>query len=136
MDRAANHSAPRQFHIAMNHMRGVINNRVFEMNRVADDEVVQLGTREVWEFINRGGMPALPHPMHVHGLQFRVVGRLGSLYDGYLDEGWKDTVLLMPSERVRLTMRFEDYDGLFLYHCHNLEHEDMGMMRNYYVRAT
>jgi FtsP/CotA-like multicopper oxidase with cupredoxin domain len=74
--------------------------------------------------------------MHVHGLQFRVVGRLGSLYDGYLDEGWKDTVLLMPGERVRLMMRFEDYNGLFLYHCHNLEHEDMGMMRNYYVRAT
>jgi FtsP/CotA-like multicopper oxidase with cupredoxin domain len=117
-------------------MRGVINNRVFEMNRVADDEVVQLGTREVWEFINRGGMPALPHPMHVHGLQFRVLGRLGSRYDGYLDEGWKDTVLLMPGERVRLMMRFEDYDGLFLYHCHNLEHEDMGMMRNYYVRAA
>jgi len=136
MDSAANRNAPRQFHIAMNHMRGVINNRVFEMNGVADDEVVQLGTREVWEFINRGGMPALPHPMHVHGLQFRVLGRLGSLYDGYLDEGWKDTVLLMPGERVRLMMRFEDYDGLFLYHCHNLEHEDMGMMRNYYVRAA
>ena len=31
---------------------------------------------------------------------------------------------------------FEDYDGLYLYHCHNLEHEDMGMMRNYYVRAA
>lgn len=135
-DGAANRNAPRQFHIAMNHMRGVINNRVFEMTRVADDEVVQLGTREVWEFINRGGMPALPHPMHVHGLQFRVIGRLGALYSGYMDEGWKDSVMLMPGERVRLAMRFEDYDGLFLYHCHNLEHEDMGMMRNYYVRAA
>jgi FtsP/CotA-like multicopper oxidase with cupredoxin domain len=135
-DGAANHSAPRQFHIAMNHMRGVINNRVFEMNGVADNEVAQLGTREVWEFINRGGMPALPHPMHVHGRQFRVLGRLGAVYSGYLDEGWKDTVVLMPGERVRLMMRFEDYDGLFLYHCHNLEHEDMGMMRNYYVRRA
>ena len=131
-----NRMPARQFHIAMNHMRGVINNRVFEMTGVAEEEVVKLGTQEVWEFINRGGMPALPHPMHVHGLQFRVMGRLGALYDGYLDEGWKDTVLLMPGERVRLLMRFEDYDGLFLYHCHNLEHEDMGMMRNYYVRAA
>ena len=68
--------------------------------------------------------------------QFRVMGRLGALYGGYLDAGWKDTVLLMPGERVRLMMRFADYDGLFLYHCHNLEHEDMGMMRNYYVRAA
>jgi FtsP/CotA-like multicopper oxidase with cupredoxin domain len=132
----ANRLAPRRFHIAMNHMRGTINNRVFEMNGVADDEVVNLGTQEVWEFINRGGMPAMPHPMHVHGLQFRVLGRLGSVYDGYMDAGWKDTVLLMPGERVRLMMRFADYNGLFLYHCHNLEHEDMGMMRNYYVRAT
>jgi len=135
-DEIVNRNTPRQFHIAMNHMRGVINNRVFEMTRVADDEVVKRGTREVWEFINRGGMPALPHPMHVHGLQFRVLGRLGALYSGYMDEGWKDTVMLMPGERVRLMMRFEDYDGLFLYHCHNLEHEDMGMMRNYYVRAA
>jgi FtsP/CotA-like multicopper oxidase with cupredoxin domain len=60
----------------------------------------------------------------------------GRSTSGYLDEGWKDTVLLMPGERVRLMMRFEDYDGLFLYHCHNLEHEDMGMMRNYYVRRA
>jgi len=42
----------------------------------------------------------------------------------------------MTGERVRLMMRFEDYDGLFLYHCHNLEHKDMGMMRNYYVRSS
>jgi FtsP/CotA-like multicopper oxidase with cupredoxin domain len=50
-----------------------------------------------------------------------------------VDEGWKDTVLLMPGERIKLLVRFEDYPGLFLYHCHNLEHEDMGMMRNYLV---
>jgi len=37
---------------------------------------------------------------------------------------------------IRSIIRFEDYDGLLLYHCHNLEHEDMGMMRNYYVRAA
>jgi FtsP/CotA-like multicopper oxidase with cupredoxin domain len=32
-------------------------------------------------------------------------------------------------------MRFEEYPGLFVYHCHNLEHEDGGMMRNYLIRA-
>ena len=135
-DLADNSGRPRQFHTFMQHMNGTINNRIFEMTGVAEEEVVQLGAHEVWEFVNRGGMPALPHPMHVHGLQFRVLGRMGGLYSGYLDEGWKDTVMLMPGERVRLLMRFEDYDGLFLYHCHNLEHEDMGMMRNYYVRKV
>jgi hypothetical protein len=50
-------------------------------------------------------------------------------------EGWKDTVLLMPGERVRLLLRFEDFTGLYLYHCHNLEHEDQGFMRNYRITA-
>ena len=51
------------------------------------------------------------------------------------DEGWKDTVLLMPGERIRILVGFDDYLDLFLYHRHNLEHEDMCMMRNYYVKA-
>ncbi|MDJ0875196.1 MAG: multicopper oxidase domain-containing protein [Desulfobacterales bacterium] len=125
----------RRFEFAMNHMRGTINNRIFEMAGVAEEETVALNTSEIWEFVNRGGMPPLPHPIHVHGLQFKVLGRLGAPFDDVLDQGWKDTVLLMPGERVRLQMRFTDYPGLFLYHCHNLEHEDMGMMRNYYIRA-
>lgn len=49
--------------------------------------------------------------------------------------GWKDTVLVMPGERVKLLLKFEDYPGMYLYHCHNLEHEDQGMMRNLLVQA-
>jgi FtsP/CotA-like multicopper oxidase with cupredoxin domain len=56
-----------------------------------------------------------------------------SLKDGFVDAGWHDTVLVTPGERVRLLMRFTDFEGLYMYHCHNLEHEDMGMMRNYRV---
>lgn len=52
---------------------------------------------------------------------------------GGVDEGWKDTVLVMPGERIKLLMAFRDYPGTFVYHCHNLEHEDAGMMRNYRV---
>ena len=126
----------RRFDLAMNHMRGTINNRTFEMQGVAEEETVSLDTTEVWEFVNRGGMPPLPHPIHVHGLQFKVLGRMGTPFGDIVDAGWKDTVLIMPGERVRLQMRFADHPGLFLYHCHNLEHEDMGMMRNYYVRAA
>ena len=44
-------------------------------------------------------------------------------------------VLVMPGERVKLLLKFEDYEGLYLYHCHNLEHEDQGMMRNFLVKA-
>ncbi|MDO8969389.1 MAG: multicopper oxidase domain-containing protein, partial [Saprospiraceae bacterium] len=53
-----------------------------------------------------------------------------SVREGFVDEGWKDTVLVMPGESVKLLLRF-DLPDLFLFHCHNLEHEDLGMMRNY-----
>ena len=76
------------------------------------------------------------HPLHVHGLQFRVVSREGSpqeFREGYVDSGWKDTVLLMPGEKARLLLRFEDFPGLYVYHCHILEHGDLGMMRNFRI---
>lgn len=84
----------------------------------------------------------MAHPMHIHGVQFRVVERQiadaqragwESLQAGFVDEGWKDTVLVMPGERVKVLLHFADYSGLYLLHCHNLEHEDMGMMRNFEI---
>jgi suppressor of ftsI/bilirubin oxidase len=52
-----------------------------------------------------------------------------------MDSGWKDTVLVMPGEKITILKRFDDYTGLYLYHCHNLEHEDLDMMRNFLVQA-
>jgi len=138
---AINFSYPRRFYLTMGHMQWTINGRTFQMEEVADDEIVKLGSLEVWEFYNRGGgmgmmgMMQQPHPIHLHGKQFQVLERSGVGHNGYVDQGWKDTVLLMPGERIRILVPFEDYPGLFLYHCHNLEHEDMGMMRNYLVKA-
>ena len=146
---AVNASRPRVVRLTMTPGRGwTLNGRTFEMTAVAPDEVVRLNTTEVWEFHNVGsgmGMGMLPHPMHMHGEQFQVVGREVDAADrrawedvreGHVDEGWKDTVLVMPGERVRVIRRFRDFTGLFLYHCHNLEHEDMGMMRNFQVVAS
>jgi FtsP/CotA-like multicopper oxidase with cupredoxin domain len=56
-----------------------------------------------------------------------------SLAAGYVDEGWKDTVFLMPGERVRLLIHFGAHAGTFL--CHMLEHEDSGLLRNYLVQT-
>lgn len=126
-------------------MQFLLNGRQFDLNDVAPDETVQAGSTHVWEFDNSG--PAmmnmrLGHPMHLHGRQFRVLdrqvepARLGDwkqLSDGFVDEGWKDTVLVLPGERVRILVQFSKYPGLYLYHCHNLEHEDAGMMRNYRI---
>ncbi|NOZ70882.1 MAG: multicopper oxidase domain-containing protein [Chloroflexi bacterium] len=148
-------SQTRSVVLAMTPPRGwTLNGRSFEMTGVAAEERVRLGSTEIWEFVNDGGrrgggmmgggMGMLPHPIHMHGEQFQVlerqVDRSGraaweSLSDGFVDEGWKDTVLVMPGERVKIIRRFEDFTGLFLYHCHNLEHEDMGMMRNFEIVA-
>jgi FtsP/CotA-like multicopper oxidase with cupredoxin domain len=149
---AVNATYPRVFTLEMGRgMSWTINRRQFEMTGVARDEKVRLGDIEMWEFYNRGsagmgmGMMSQPHPMHVHGLQFKVVERqlvqgeeraYQTLKDGFVDEGWHDTVLVMPGERVRILMQFKDFSGLYLYHCHILEHEDMGMMRNYQVKSS
>jgi len=112
--------------------------------------VVQQNALEAWEFIatlNPGEMIdtlGMIHPIHVHGTQFQVIERQvlpelaagwNTVRAGYVDDGWKDTVLVMPGERVKLLLMFEDYPGMYLYHCHNLEHEDQGMMRNMLVQA-
>jgi blue copper oxidase len=84
------------------------------------------------------GMQAA-HPIHLHGRQFRVMSRDGRspaaqpVSEGIVDAGWLDTVLVMPGETVRIKVTFTRHKGLYLYHCHILEHEDMGMMRNFRV---
>jgi FtsP/CotA-like multicopper oxidase with cupredoxin domain len=145
---ASNADRPKVFELTMGMMTWGINGRAFDMLEASAEETVKLGTHELWEFRNEGrdammGM-VMPHSMHVHGVQFRVIGRevssrFARAYDtvkaGFVDDGWKDTVLVMPGERVRVLVGFKDYTGLFLYHCHMLEHEDSGLMRNYRVKA-
>ena len=89
-----------------------------------------------------GMMMSMAHPIHLHGQQFQILSRAvtdkqesgyESVKQGFINSGWKDTVLVMPGEEVTIIKPFEDYTGLYLYHCHNLEHEDLGMMRNFLV---
>ena len=147
----SNQGAPRSFEVSMMMMRWVLNGGPFQMNEIAPNERIKLGATEDWEFSNLGGTGmgmgmamATAHPIHLHGGQFQVVSRAvapasqetaSTLGQGFLDEGWKDTFLLRPGERVRVRVRFANHAGLYLYHCHNLEHEDMGMMRNFLVAA-
>jgi blue copper oxidase len=154
---SVNASQPRSFLLGMGGMMGrggmtwTINGRVFEMEAVAKDEIVHFNTQETWLYDNTGtgggmgmmgNMMQMAHPMHVHGVHFQVVGRQvlpafqegwDSLREGYVDEGWKDTVLVMPGEQVKILLRFQEFPGMYLNHCHNLEHEDLGMMRNYRI---
>jgi len=144
---AVNFRRPRVFNITMGMMQWGVNGRSFEMEGVADDEIVRLNTLEIWEFTNdasTGMMGMMAHPMHIHGLQFQILERgvkpalaeaVNSVSAGYVNEGWKDEVFLMPGERAKVLLAFKDFGGLFPYHCHMLEHGDTGLMRNYLVRA-
>lgn len=103
-----------------------INGLSFDINRI--DIQVPLGQIERWVFQNDSD---LPHPVHLHGTQFQVASRTGGRNVVYPYEmGWKDTVLVFPDETVAVTVRFDTYAGVYLLHCHNLQHEDDGMMLN------
>ena len=89
-----------------------------------------------------GMMLSMAHPIHLHGQYFQILSRTNgaeraddyaTVREGFVTSGWKDTVLVMPGERVRIIKPYQDFKGLFMVHCHNLEHEDMGMMRDFSV---
>jgi FtsP/CotA-like multicopper oxidase with cupredoxin domain len=69
--------------------------------------------------------------VHLHGTQFQVEARIGGRNTVCpYEAGWKDTVLVMPLETVAVRVVFDRYGGVFPLHCHNLQHEDLGMMLN------
>lgn len=120
-----------------------LNGAVLGSKWVDVTEMPQLDSTEVWRFINRSG---ITHPMHMHLVMFQVLDRQS--FDDVNGEivptgvpvappawesGWKDTVQVAPGEMVRVIARFDDYPGLFAYHCHVLEHEDHEMMREFEV---
>jgi FtsP/CotA-like multicopper oxidase with cupredoxin domain len=108
-----------------------INGLLYEMHRT--DFSVPFDELEVWEFQNHAEHM---HPMHVHGALFQVLSRGTSPALPPEDTGWKDTVLVFPHETVRVLVKFDAHEGAFVLHCHNLEHEDGGMMLNFNVTKT
>ena len=101
-----------------------VNEKQYDINRI--DANVPLGELEKWTFHSEAENT---HPIHVHGAEFQVLDRNGSAPDP-TESGWKDVVRLDPQGTVNVLLKFTDYTGLFLIHCHKLEHADMGMMAN------
>jgi FtsP/CotA-like multicopper oxidase with cupredoxin domain len=100
--------------------QGLINGRTMDLNRV--DITTRLGATEIWQIENLVGMD---HPFHLHGFQFQVIDRNG-VAEPF--RSWKDVVNVPKHETVRLVVRFTDFPGKWMFHCHILSHEDMGMM--------
>jgi suppressor of ftsI/bilirubin oxidase len=109
--------------------------------------VVKRGATEVWEV--RNAARGMPHPVHIHGFQSRVLSREGSPEQqsklaldanglAASDLGWKDTVTVWPGETVRIVTDFSHPylgDQVYMVHCHNLEHADHGMMLNFRIAS-
>ena len=115
----------------MGHMVN-INGKQMDMNRI--DEFVELHETEIWEVSNDSGMGMMRgtvHPFHAHGVQFQIIERNGNPPPPN-EMGWKDTFLVYPGEKVKAIATF-NYSGVFMYHCHILEHEDAGMMGQFKV---
>ncbi len=120
----------RTFEFSMMGEDAMINGLLYDMERI--DVRPRLGTTEIWEFYNKAN---IRHPIHVHGTHFQILSRKGNTNIPEYERGWKDTVLVAPFERVQVILRFDE-PGLFLMHCHTLEHEDKGMMMNFLVEDT
>jgi len=142
---AANCASPRVIYLDHVKMVWRINGETYQPEKTPI--TVKRSATEVWNI--RNAETSMPHPFHIHGFQFQILERIGSpgqqkklaLNDKGLaasDLGWKDTVLVWPGETVCVVIDFAhpfNGDQVYMIHCHNLEHEDQGMMLNMKVEA-
>lgn len=86
------------------------------------------GAIEVWELVNGGG--GWSHPIHIHLIDFQLLSRDGGrgAVQPYEAVALKDVVWLGPGETVRVIARYAPWSGLYMFHCHNLIHEDNEML--------
>lgn len=103
----------------------MIDGKKFVMNRI--DYKMPMNKCQIWDITNTNDeMGGMIHPFHMHGTGFKVISRNGQApYPNEL--GLKDTVSVNPGEHVQIKVWFH-VAGVFMYHCHILEHEDGGMM--------
>jgi FtsP/CotA-like multicopper oxidase with cupredoxin domain len=100
--------------------QGLINGKTMDMARV--DVSTTVGATEIWEIENIVGMD---HPFHLHGFHFQVLERDG-VPEPY--RSWKDMLNIPKHSTARIIVRYDDYPGKWMFHCHILDHEDHGMM--------
>jgi FtsP/CotA-like multicopper oxidase with cupredoxin domain len=103
------------------------NGEVFD--RYAAPYAIKEGSSEIWEHKNGGG--SWSHPIHPHYEEGRIIGSKGAAQPDptkTLETGRKDVYRLDPSATMTTAMRFRDYKGIYPMHCHNVVHEDHGMM--------
>ena len=127
--------------------REIVQTRVFEFTRrngawqinkqFFDPDLANatptLGTAERWILRNTSG--GWWHPIHIH-LESHQIRRLNGRLPGPADRFKNDTVILDGNGEAEIFMKFRTFKGPFVFHCHNVEHEDMRMMFNFDPRVT
>ena len=104
-----------------------VNNHPYDPTRV--DAEVPLGSTQLWLLQN---LSPITHYIHLHEEQWRTIARDGQTPPPY-ENGLQDTWRLDPGESVEVAAKFTDYTGVFMVHCHMLDHEDHGMMAQFAV---
>ncbi|HVT19832.1 MAG TPA: multicopper oxidase domain-containing protein [Mycobacteriales bacterium] len=104
-----------------------INGKPFNPHRVEVE--VPLGATREWALTN---ISSITHYIHLHEEQWHTVSRDGKRPPPW-ERGLEDTWRLDPGETVVIAGRFTDYTGVFMLHCHMLDHEDDGMMAQFAV---
>jgi FtsP/CotA-like multicopper oxidase with cupredoxin domain len=120
-------------------LRFRINGQVFDHNRV--DHAVLKGSSEEWTLANDVIAGNWTHPVHIHFEEGRIMSRSRTIRDtaGNVvsvenvpllpeETGRRDVYRLPPQERLVIRLRFRDYVGRYLIHCHQMNHEDDFMM--------
>lgn len=111
-------------------IRFMINGETFQPGRVMFEGLV--GQVEEWEVFNESHMD---HPFHVHGTQFQVVAVQDAAgnWQPPAYRSWQDTINLKPNQRQKIRLVFEQ-PGEWMFHCHIIEHEELGMMASILVK--
>lgn len=103
-----------------------VNGLAYDPNRI--DAKPRLNSTEIWHL-----RTDFTHPLHLHLVHFVVLQHDGKPTPA--DMGWKDTVSMVAGETSTIIIPFKGFTGRYVFHCHNLEHEDMRMMANFEVVA-
>ena len=106
-----------------------INDREFNNRPIASPKK---GTAEIWNLVNPSG--GWTHPVHIHFEEGRILQRNGAAPPAW-ERGRKDVYVIGPNERVRVFLRFRDFLGKYVMHCHNTIHEDHAMMSRWDIVA-
>jgi FtsP/CotA-like multicopper oxidase with cupredoxin domain len=99
-----------------------VNGKIVDLENPAAQ--VKRGTAEIWVLKGKGNWH---HPVHIHMEEGRILSRNGVAPPAH-EMGRKDVYVLEPGEEVRVFIRFRDFAGKYMMHCHNLTHEDHAMM--------